>query len=303
LILVSGNVYYLKGYGEANYTKELGQRFIAEYSLQSNHTPSQYQTARTLVRRLDEILENKMFTPCFRDTKWQCPPRFTDYRDKYLEDMRKRGLRETTIRSRELYVGRLFSRLPNTIGTLGELTAADLYRVFTQYEWPSTSFVMFKSLLIFLFESGVTKEDLSLCVPKPNRPKSLPSVYSGDEIEKLLSSVDRTVSIGKRDYAVLIIASHMGLRSSDIMNLSLTDINYEAGTIDIVQVKTSYPITLVMNDEVSEAIVDYIKNGRPQSSSDKIFLGTQAPYAPLTAASGHAIAHRYFSRAGISAQG
>jgi len=95
----------------------------------------------------------------------------------------------------------------------------------------------------------------------------------------------------------------MGLRSSDIMNLSFSDINYSAKTVGIVQVKTQYPVTLVMNDEVGEAVADYINNARPHSESDKIFLGTQAPYAPLTAASGHAIAHKYFTRAGIAAQG
>lgn len=294
---------YLKGYSQRDYTKEWGQKFLAEYILQENHAPSMFRSARTLIRRLDEIQENKLFSPCFREAKWECPARFTEWWEKYLQSLLKQGLRKTTIRGRRMYSGKLLSRLPETVLRLKDLAAADLYRVFTQYEWPATSYYAVSSLLSFLYESGVTKENLSACVPKPKRPRALPSIYSSEEIERLLSSVDGDSNMGKRDYAILMIASYMGLRSSDIMNLSLADINYTEKTIEIVQVKTERAVTLVMNSEVEEAITEYIKSGRPHSESDKVFLSTQAPYTPLTAASGHAIAHRYFTRAGIAAQG
>jgi integrase len=128
-------------------------------------------------------------------------------------------------------------------------------------------------------------------------------VYSGDEVARLLASVDRSTCIGKRDYAILMLAAHLGLRSSDIVNLSFKDIDHMAKTITIIQTKTSRPLTLVMNSDVEEAIADYIKNARPPSSNDKIFQGSQAPYAPLTAGAGYAIAHKCFSRAGIAPQG
>ena len=294
---------YLKGYGEADYSKEWGQRFIAEYPLQSNHSPSQFKNARTLVRRLDEILEDKLFTPCFHKSAVECPSRFAGLRDKYLEQLRKNGYRESTINSRKQYTGLFFSRLPDTIENVSNLTAADLYSVFTKYEWVSTGYVTARSLLKFLYESGLTKMDMSACVPKPKRPKPLPSVYSGDEVARLLSSVDRTTSLGKRDYAILMLAAHLGLRSSDIVNLSFRDIDYAAKTIEIIQVKTERPLTLVMNNDVEEAISDYVQNGRPQSLSEKVFLGSQAPYAPITAGLGCLVAHKYFKLAGIAAQG
>jgi len=71
-----------------------------------------------------------------------------------------------------------------------------------------------------LFDNGITKTDLSACVPKLRRHEPLPSVYTGDEVARLLLSVDRTTDIGKRDYAIIILAAHLGLRSSDIVNLS-----------------------------------------------------------------------------------
>ena len=296
-------VEYLKGYGEANYSKEWGQQFIAEYPLQANHSPAQFKNARTLVRRLDEILENKLFTPCFRKSAMECPSRFIDIRDRFLEQLAKIGYRESTINSRKLYAGQFLSRLPDTIENLNSLTAADLYSVFSKNEWTNTGYVTARSLLVFLYESGIVKTDLSVCVPRPKRPRSLPSVYSGDEVARLLSSVDRTTNLGKRDYAMLMLAAHLGLRSSDIVNLSLEDIDYVGKAIKIVQVKTERPLTLVMNSDVEEAIADYIQNGRPQSTSDIIFLGTQAPFAPLSAGSGYAVSLKYFKLAGIAPQG
>jgi integrase/recombinase XerD len=294
---------YLNGYGETDYSKELGERFLTEYQLQSIHSPPQFKNARTVIRRMDEILENKLFTPCFRKSKSECPSRFTGFRDKYLESLAKRGYREPTIKSRKMYAGRFLARLPETVLSLEELAAADLYEVFTKYEWPSVGFVTARGILSFLFESGVAKTNLSNCVPRPCRPRPLPSVYSGNEVKRLLESVDRTGSMGKRDYAILILASYLGLRSSDIVNLSFGDIDHTAKTIKIIQTKTARPLTLVMNSEAEEAIADYVRNGRPQSSSGRIFLSSQAPFQPLTAGAGYAVALKYFNLSGIAAQG
>jgi site-specific recombinase XerD len=294
---------YLAGYGETAYTKEMGQRFLIESTLQSVHSPSQFKSARVTIRRLDEILENKPFTPCFRETKHECPPRFTASCDKYLESLAKRGCKEHTIVTRKRYAVRFLSRLPETVLTPETLSAADLYNAFTKHEWQLDGLITARSILSFLFESGVTKTNLSVCVPKPTRPRPLPSIYSGNEVKQLLSSVDRSSDSGKRDYAILLLASHLGLRSSDIVNLSFKDIDFTTKTIEIIQVKTARPLTLVMNSEVKEAITDYIQNARPQSSSDKIFLRSRAPFSPLTAGSGYAITRKCFNLAGIAAQG
>jgi len=295
---------FLEGYGETGYSKEMGQKFIAEYRLQYNYAPSLFRCAKTVVRRIDDISENKQFTPCFHESKLvKCPPQFIEWFEKYLESLVKRGLSKSTITTRRRYAGQLLGRLPASVSTLKDIKAADLYSTFAKHEWPTVSFSTARSLLTFLFEKGITKADMSVCVPNPRRPRPLPSVYTGDEIARLISSVDRTSSMGKRDYAVIMLAAHLGLRSSDIVNLSFKEIDRATKTIETVQVKTNRPITLVMNSDVEEAIDDYIHNGRPDSSSEKLFLGSRAPYAPITAALGYEIVRRYFNFAGIAAQG
>jgi len=313
---------YLYGYGESNYTKELGERFLTEYPLQAIHSPSEFNEARVTIRRIDEILENRLFAPRLRKENSKCPPHFTGLRDKYIEHLVKRGYKEKTVIDHKSYAERLLGRLPETVLSPKDLSAACLYEVFTKHEWHSSWLAATRNFLSFLFENGDTKTNLSACVPRPAHPKPLPSVYSGDEVKRLLSSVDRTTSLGKRDYAVLVLAAYLGLRSSDIAGLSFKDIDYKAKTIDIIQFKTARPLKLVMNKEAEEAITDYIKNGRPHPSGeeagivdaallcgpvadlgDKIFLRAQAPFTPLPACRCHAIANKYFYLAGIAAQG
>jgi len=294
---------YMKEYDETNYTRELGQRVLAKYALQPKQTPFPYKHARNVIRRMDDVLENKSFTPWSRQTKWECPSRFTGLLDKYLESLVRRGFRNSTIGSRKSYAGRFFSRLPETILSLEELSAADLYEVFTKYEWPIVGFTTARSILLFLYANNVIKTNLSICVPSPRRPSPLPSIYSGEDIRLLLLSVDRTTGFGKRDYAILILSTHMGLRCSDVVNLSFKNIDRGTKTINIIQVKTARPLTLVMNSEVEEAIDDYIQNGRPQSSSEKIFVRARAPFSPLSRNICYEIAHRYFNLAGIASRG
>jgi len=294
---------FLNGYGETSYTKEFGRRFIAEYRLQANHVPSLFKCARTVVRRMDEILEGKLFTLCLREREIECPLHFAELQSKYLDHLAKQGYRDSTITSRKLYSGRLFAWLPESVSSIETLTAPDLYNVFVKHEWPSVGYTTARGLLTFVYESGMTKTDLSVCVPKPPRMRALPSVYSGDEVSRLLSAVDRSTSLGRRDYAFLVIAANLGLRSSDIVNLSFSDIDYTAKTIEVVQAKTNRPLTLVLNGDVEDAIADYIKHGRPQSPSDKIFLNSQAPFGQLTAGSGYIIVHKYMELAGIEALG
>jgi len=294
---------YLKEYGETSYTKGFGQRFLSEYSLQPNHSLAQCRNVRTVIRRLDEMLENKQFTPCFHQIKFECPSRFCGLLDKYLENLVKCGYSSHTVKGRRGYIGRFLSCLPETVFSVEELTAANLYEVFTKSKWPSVGLSIIRYYLSFLYANKAVKTNLSACVPKPTRPSTLPSVYSGEEIQRLLSVVDRTTSLGKRDYAILILSAYVGLRSSDIVNLSSKNIDHTTKTINIIQSKTARPAKLVMNKETEESIIDYIQNGRPKSSSEKIFLGSHAPYSPLTAGNGYIIAHKYFNLAGIPIQG
>jgi site-specific recombinase XerD len=294
---------FLEGYGEKCYSKEFGQLFLSEFTLQASHSLHCFRQAKIVIHRLNEILDGKPFAPCFRGPAPESPQQFSVHYELYCEHMKRLGLVHSTIGNHKRHVVRLLCWLVGIVPSLSNLTSADIYGVLTNHA-PHTGFMpVAKRFLRYLFESKVTNTDLSICIPKIRHPQPIPSVYSGEEVSQLLASIDRSTSMGKRDYAVLLLAAKLGLRSSDIVNLKFRNIDHDKKTIDIVQVKTGKPLTLVLNADVEEALVEYIKHGRPRSENEHVFLSTQAPYSPLSAGTGYAITQRGFSRAGIPAAG
>ena len=185
---------------------------------------------------------------------------------------------------------RLLLLLADTVSEIEKLTAKDLYDALVECKASKYALNSMKTMLNFLFDSGMTKSDFSVCVPTKKGSKPYPSVFSGNEITQLLSSIDRKNSRGRRDYAILMIASQTGMRWSDISNVEFLNIDHVGKCIKIRQVKTLIPLTLVLNDVIETAITDYIENGRPESESEKIFLSTIVPFVPLGPGAGYQIA-------------
>jgi len=290
--------------GETVYTPKLGYLFIAEYRFQTQLSPHEFNRAKVLVQRLDEILSGKSFTLRLEDPKPTAPRQFREWHEKYCEHLRQVGSSESTLRSHTRYTRRILESLAPNVTSYDALSAAHVYDYFVNGDKSTNqSYSVVRRFFSYLHKNGVTKENLSLCVPSPRAPKPLPSIYDSNEIESLIAAVDRTNPVGKRDYAIMLLASHLGLRSSDIVNLTPDNVNLETKTISIVQVKTGNPVKLVMNTEVEKALSDYINNGRLQSAHDKIFLSSRAPFMPIKAATCFAVTRKYFGLSGIATQG
>ncbi|MCM1344621.1 MAG: tyrosine-type recombinase/integrase [Muribaculaceae bacterium] len=142
-----------------------------------------------------------------------------------------------------------------------------------------------KKLYAFLHTSGRAEEDfrelLSFTV---NRDKKVYPPLPKSDIAKLLDTIDRAGVTGKRDYAVMMLGTVLGLRACDIVSLKLKDIDWVRGEIRIVQSKTSTPVALPLTQDVGEALRDYILNARPESAAGQVFLRINAPHTPLAAA-------------------
>ncbi len=113
-------------------------------------------------------------------------------------------------------------------------------------------------------------------------------------------SISRTSNVGKRDYAMVSLCSRLGLRVSDVANLSLKDINWENNSINIIQYKTGNPLTLHLLPIVGNAIIDYLKNSRPKSASDKVFLSCRPPYGEMNPGSVHSAIAIAFRESGVN---
>lgn len=162
-------------------------------------------------------------------------------------------------------------------------------------------FSSLRTFLRFLHINQVLSEDYSTLIPSvPNtRSCKIPVYYTTTEQEMLLSAIDRASPMGKRDYAIALIAIRLGLRSSDIRLLVLSSLKWERNTLEIEMKKTKDFIVLPLLNDVGEAIIDYLQHGRPKSSLPYVFITHTTPCKELSASGVTGVIKRYSIKAGI----
>lgn len=156
--------------------------------------------------------------------------------------------------------------------------------------------------LNWLYIHKYTNQDYSRLLPEFKRtPKAIPTIWSEDEIERLVAAIDTVSPVGKRNYAIFLLLVRTGLRIGDIVTIKFSNIDWKNNVIILSQQKTGNVLSLPLSKEVGLAIISYLKHGRPFSESDHIFLSHNAPFQPLNA---HNNFNRemliYMRRAGIT---
>jgi len=148
----------------------------------------------------------------------------------------------------------------------------------------------------YAYKERLIERDLATIVPKYNynRQPKLPSCYSPKEIEAMITSIDRGSSVGKRNYAIVLLAARLGLRASDIANLKFENLFWDKSTIILNQFKTGKRIELPLLSDVGNAIINYLKYGRPKSDHRFVFLIASSPFSPVRSGSITGIVHSYF---------
>ena len=155
-------------------------------------------------------------------------------------------------------------------------------------------------LLRFLFTNGLHSKDLSSKVPivKPNR-NLIPSIYKQDEIESMLMHIDRAGAKGKRNYAMVLMSARYGMRASDVCALRFENINWVTESINFNTVKTGKHTTIPLTGEVGNAIIDYLKNGRPATENSHVFVSFSKPYGAVKPSIMHSMVTNAMRVAGV----
>ena len=173
---------------------------------------------------------------------------------------------------------------------LGEIKASDLSEFLSYRDHLAPRSVArivsdMRSFLRFLTMLGILQKDLSVELPKVRVPRdaAIPSVWDHELVIRLLAAVDRSSAKGKRDYAILLLACRLGLRAGDIRQLKLDQLHWDDSTIEVTQSKTGMPLILPLITEVGEALIDYLKSGRPQVAHREVFLKVNPPFDPFGA--------------------
>lgn len=141
-----------------------------------------------------------------------------------------------------------------------------------------------RSFLRFLHESGRTASDMSPLVGSVRPSISVPPrALPWSDIRRLLGAADRRRPIGKRDYAIMLLMASYGMGRSEVVGVSVDDIDWHQRALRIVRQKTDVEVVLPLSDAVAKALASYLKRGRPASSERRVFLRAYAPHRPLTA--------------------
>jgi site-specific recombinase XerD len=228
------------------------------------------------------------------------------YRD-YL--VAERGLAPLSV-GRYLTTARVFlSWLPEPLdAALGQLSAGQVTTFVTaevgrRRVWAAKSLtIALRSLLGFLHIAGHVPQPLGVVVPPVAGwgLRSLPRRVSAEVVAALLASCDRTIALGRRDYAILLVLSRLGLRNGEVARLELGDVDWQAGQI-LVRGKGNRHEALPLPVDVGQALVDYLQHGRPcPAGCPRLFVIDRAPYTGLSLSGVCSLVVAACDRAGVT---
>lgn len=183
---------------------------------------------------------------------------------QFVADMRPAtGLRQLTPSDLEAFVQRVAARVSRA--TLQHIVAH------------------LRGFLRWLAAQGAAPKglDSQIDTPRVYRQEQLPRALRWETVRTLLASIDRTSAVGRRDYAMLLLIATYGLRSSEIVALTLDDVAWHRGELHVPRRKVDGVLTLPLTDDVGTAVLDYLRRGRPRVPTRVLFLRVRPPAGVL----------------------
>lgn len=302
---------YMKERGINEYTPVVGTQYLIDVvgETETKYLPKSKRMRIRIVSCLSDFLIDGVFRRRKRNTS---PEELTGEIGlaiaQYIINLsRINGYAKNTIQSHKLYLSRFIKYLNecniHSFDSLRPELMIDFAGSLSEYTATTRHFIILKTsqFLKYSYEQGTLPTDYSAVMPKDKyvRQPKLPSYFSPEEISRLLNSIDRSSAYGKRDYAMLLLVVRLGLRRSDVINMKFGNIRWEQEKIILTQQKTGIPVELPLFQDVGNAIIDYLKYGRPQSELPYVFLRLIPPYDNLDENALHGSMQKYLRLSGI----
>jgi integrase/recombinase XerD len=160
-----------------------------------------------------------------------------------------------------------------------------------------------RSFLRFLLLRGFVARDLALSVPSFAhwRLATLPATVEQDDLKRLVAAADRASSIGKRDRAVLMCMTELGLRAVEVASITKDDVDLDAGVLRVRRPKQRDRVEVPMTRRLTSAIRSYLRRGRPACTSPALFVKHRAPVGgPLKPIGIHSMVVRRAADSGLA---
>lgn len=301
---------YLRNKGINYFSMDHAMTFLREryHFMEPGRSASINQHRLRAIQLLADFQAHQRIFIRRKQKSYQFAQPFEDIFLEFMDFRKSAGISSRTLESYAIYLERFSRYLSNhKVNHVAEIDAKHVhgfiqsssafYSISTIY----CTCCLLRVLFRYLFKQKMITEDLSITVPsiRCSKKSKIPSAYSQQEIRQLLACVDRGNPKGKRDYAILLIAIRLGIRATDICKLTFDNLKWESNTIEFKQNKTGDTIVLPLLNDVGEAVIDYIKYGRPTVETNKVFLRLCAPIGRLRAPTLHSIVTHYMNKSGI----
>ncbi len=196
------------------------------------------------------------------------------------------------------FLGQRFGKGPLL---LSELSAADVTQFILRSGGARSSQGALRCFFRFLHLSGQVACNLAGAVLRTAhwRLSEVPNSLPAEQVKRLLESCDRSVPVGQRDYALLLLLARLGLRAGEVVAMCLEDLDWKAGEL-MIRGKGGRQDRLPMLHDVGAAVAAYLRHGRPRCATRRVFVGVRAPHRGFGGSSAvYQIVRQALTRAGL----
>ncbi|MBA3603809.1 MAG: tyrosine-type recombinase/integrase [Parachlamydiaceae bacterium] len=281
--------------GETFYTEQLGIDFIQEhfriFKDDANHILLQSEVQKLRIVKMigDFQLHRTILRRYYKHKQILTEPYFIDISNQFKSYCVDKGYSAVTIdhyvKQSAYFMNYMSSHKVldckkidlNLIHSYIKTLAGYTYKTVEQ------NICSMRAFFRFLLEIGVVQTDFAAKTPmiQARRQTRIPSVWTTDELKKMIDVIDRKSPKGKRDFAIILLACCLGMRCSDIKQLKMENFNWEERKLVFIQSKTKTSLSLPLTQDVGWAVIDYLKYGRPKIDSPYIFVKHMAPFGPF----------------------
>ena len=282
----NGIIRYMSQKDIESYSPSVGAEFVSTCHFHGTIRPQEREKIRS-IQVLDDMLKlgyirKRCFTPVFHALDGEVGAEM----EKLITHLTNLRRSMVTIKDYRLYLSEFLMHLnERNVKHVSAITEKDILTFVSSHPTNKVNIVSaLRVLFRFWREEHIVDDRFEELFDtyKTHKPERIPSYFTANEVMRIEQSVSRNSANGKRNYAMLLLASRLGLRASDIADLQFSDIDWDKNMITLTMQKTKKVIELPLLADVGNAIIDYLRHGRPKSDSQNVFLSGNAPYVTAT---------------------
>lgn len=282
----TGIIRHMSDKGIEDYSPSVGSDFVSTCHFDGTIRPQEREKIRS-VQVLDDMMtlghiRKRCHIPVFHVLDGEVGVEM----EKFVAHLTELRRGKSTIASYRLYLSNFLSHLNSRgIHNVADIGEGDILTFVSAY--PTNKVNIISALrVLFRFWKEVSivgnRFDELFDTYKMHRKERIPSFFTAEEVVRIEKSISRSSGVGKRNYAMVLLASRLGLRASDIAALHFSDIDWDRNLLTLTMQKTGKVIELPLLADVGNAIIDYLRHGRHESPLRNVFLSERAPYVAAT---------------------